>query len=310
MSCGNNMKQLGIALHNYHDTYKSFVPRKQGTNGPGSSSESNKNRVSGFIGLLPFMEEVPMYDQIMAGGGGIAPGGPAGWNGWSVWNQAPEGLKCPSGNYTGNPASTNNYVFSVGDQIDNNRDRSNIRGVFPYRNGIKFAHIIDGTSNTIAMSEHLRANFGIGGHQRPLVGIGFRVDIGVRANPGACMGTVSQGYYTDPGDVKGRFGTRWTDGQTERVGFTTVIAPNGPSCGEGRNNNADHAHSIVTPSSNHPGGVMAVFCDGSTQFINETIDTGQLMSVTGWTGVPRGPSPFGVWGELGSKDGGEPVEFP
>jgi hypothetical protein len=46
---------------------------------------------------------------------------------------------------------------------------------------------------------------------------------------------------------------------------------------------------------------MALFADGSTRFISETINTGNLASPT----VTQGYSPYGVWGAMGSKDGGE-----
>ncbi len=309
MQCGNNMKQLGIALHNYHDTYKLLVPRKQGTS---PNPTGNANRLSGFIGILPFMEQQPMYDQIMAGdpSGTPAPGGPVGWASWTVWDQSPDGLRCPSDNYTGAPQVTNSYMFSVGDQIDNNRDRQDIRGVFAYRRGINFAAITDGTSNTIAMSEHLRGNFARGGNNRPQIKVSMVGSVDPRTNPGACLNTHTNGIYTNVAEAKSRFGTRWTDGQTERVGFTTVTPPNGPSCYEGTNNNADSVHNVIAPSSNHPGGVMGVFCDGSTRFINDTIDTGSLSTVAAWSGSPAdsGTSPFGVWGAMGSKDGGEPSQ--
>ncbi|QDV14921.1 hypothetical protein CA51_48310 [Rosistilla oblonga] len=308
MQCSNNLKQLGISLHNYHDTYKSFVPRKQGT-GTCGSPRDNCNRLSGFIGLLPFMEQKPMYDQIMAGDGTRPPGGPEGWASWSVWDQAPEGLRCPSGAYSGTPDSTNNYMFSVGDQIDNNRDRTDVRGVFAYRRGARFADITDGTSNTIAMSEHQRGNFSRGTNSQPRIQMSIIGSVDPRTNPGACLQTHTNGIYNNVAEVKSRFGTRWTDGQTERVGFTTVIPPNGPSCHEGTDVNADAAHSVISPSSYHPGGVMSVFCDGSVRFISDTIDTGSLSSVAAWrgTGYDSGTSPFGVWGAMGSKNGGEIV---
>jgi hypothetical protein len=61
--CTNQLKQLGVAHHNYHDVFKSLVPRKQGT-------AVNSGRASGFVGLLPYLEQAPMYDAIMAGDAG------------------------------------------------------------------------------------------------------------------------------------------------------------------------------------------------------------------------------------------------
>jgi hypothetical protein len=101
--------------------------------------------------------------------------------------------------------------------------------------------------------------------------------------------------------VKGRFGSLWTDGQAERVGFTAVLAPNSPSCTDDANGNADSVNVILPPSSNHPGGVLAAMADGAVRFISETIDTGNL----GVAQPANGPSNYGVWGSLGSKDGGD-----
>ena len=96
----------------------------------------------------------------------------------------------------------------------------------------------------------------------------------------------------------------YTDGQPERVGFHTILGPNQPSCGaDGAtgNVNADNPHSILPPSSRHTGTVNAVMADGAVRTISENIDTGNLAA-----GAPAsGPSPYGVWGNIGSKDGGE-----
>lgn len=55
------------------------------------------------------------------------------------------------------------------------------------------------------------------------------------------------------------------------------------------------------PISYHAGGVLGVMCDASVRFINESIDAGNL----GATEAVIGPSPYGVWGAMGSKDGAE-----
>ena len=99
--CTNQLKQFGLALHNYHDTYKSFVYRKGGTTGPSNDGTNNQYRRSGYISLLPFYEQGAMWDQIKSG---PPAEGPAGWSGWTQWNDAPDMLLCPSDN--GYPNST------------------------------------------------------------------------------------------------------------------------------------------------------------------------------------------------------------
>jgi prepilin-type N-terminal cleavage/methylation domain-containing protein/prepilin-type processing-associated H-X9-DG protein len=294
--CTNQLKQLGVALHNYHDTYKCFVPRKQG---PSTSS----GRLSGFVGQLPFLEQTAMYDQIKSGDATNPPWGPSPWSGWTPWNEAPKTLVCPS---AGNENLTYavSYTFSAGDTITNNRDATDVRGLFGSQLGVRMAEISDGTSNTVAMSEHKITNFGIGAESSVRVTEGTATGFGgLAANPGQCLTAADGTYYQNAGTVKGRTGWRWTDGQIEKIGFTTVLPPNAPSCIDGTNGNGDGLNTIMSPNSNHPGGVNVLRADGSVSFVSETIDTGNLAapSVTG------GPSPYGVWGALGSKSGGEVI---
>jgi prepilin-type processing-associated H-X9-DG protein len=81
-------------------------------------------------------------------------------------------------------------------------------------------------------------------------------------------------------------------------GLTTVLPPNSPSCLFG---SSWMGPGIVSATSNHPGGVNTLYADGSVQFTSETIDSGQVGSPE----AAGGPSPYGVWGALGSKSGGE-----
>jgi prepilin-type N-terminal cleavage/methylation domain-containing protein/prepilin-type processing-associated H-X9-DG protein len=299
--CTNNLKQLGLALQNYHDTYKDFVPRKQ------TSHVGFSTRHSGFIGLLQFMEQGAMYDQIKAGDATYGPFGPTAWTGWDPWNEAPAMLLCPSATSTGTLTYAVNYAFSVGDTVTANRDATTVRGMFPSQNGVAMKDVTDGTSNTIAMSEHLITNFALGSQTGDIevkkgTATGFS---GLATNPQQCLGAATGKYYITPGVVKGRVGWRWTDGQIEKIGFTTVLPPNAPSCIDGTNVNGDGYNTIMPPNSNHPGGVNVVRVDGSVSFVSETIDTGDLSLPT----VTSGVSPYGVWGALGSKDGSESVSY-
>ncbi|NQT16359.1 MAG: DUF1559 domain-containing protein, partial [Planctomycetes bacterium] len=116
--CTNNLKQLGLAHHNYHDNFKQFIYRMGGTgNGDGSGESGNGGRRSGFISLLPYFEQGAMWDQIKAGDASYAPEGPRGWWGWGRWDNAPDTLGCPSDEGVVVRTDANSYAFCSGDQI-------------------------------------------------------------------------------------------------------------------------------------------------------------------------------------------------
>jgi prepilin-type processing-associated H-X9-DG protein len=122
-------------------------------------------------------------------------------------------------------------------------------------------------------------------------------------NPGSCYAQTRGTTYVGV-TVKSKFGSIWTDGQVEVVGFNTVLPPNGPSCTPEPNTaSADATGGVVTAGSNHPGGVNGLFADGSQRFINQNINCGNLASPQ----VITGKSPYGVWGALGSIAGREPA---
>ena len=149
MQCSNGLKQLGLANLNYESTFKALPPRKGGTGGPFNGTirnNSNGNRLSGFVFLLPYMEQSAMYNQIQAGdlagtynyaaaqgGPTAAVGGPAAWTGWVPWNRSPSMLTCPSdGPVFNQPANTqtNNYACCIGDSTVNAVNIPHSRCVF------------------------------------------------------------------------------------------------------------------------------------------------------------------------------------
>jgi prepilin-type N-terminal cleavage/methylation domain-containing protein len=322
MQCSNNLKQLGLALHNYHDVYKSFVYRSGGTccaSGAGLAN-TNRGRLSGFIPLLPFMEQAPMYDQIKSGDASNPPHGPHSWSSWGPWNNAPDMLLCPSDNgYPNRGGRFNSYAFSTGDMVEGltNGINRQSRGIFGPRDGrttFSIADVTDGTSNTIAFSERIcQANTNYRGTNpvtvpaktvQHVLAVHQRVS-GLVNNPRLCM-TVTDGTYFIAGSaVQARFGTSWTDGQPMYVAFNTVLPPNAPACADG-GTNGDSTDLVIPPSSRHPGGVMSTFTDGSTHFISNTINTGNLSARQ----RIDGQSVYGVWGALGSKSGNEAASIP
>jgi prepilin-type N-terminal cleavage/methylation domain-containing protein len=66
LQCTNNMKQMGLALHNYHDTYKA-MPWMRGPSNDGTRNTrplGNEQTIGAFMHILPFLEQGPLYDII------------------------------------------------------------------------------------------------------------------------------------------------------------------------------------------------------------------------------------------------------
>lgn len=308
--CKNNLKQLGLAHHNYHDVYNTFIYRKGGTDASGVTPRGNCNRLSGFMGLMPYIEQSALYNLVQGGGGSGAkpPGGPEGWAGWTEWDVSLSALQCPSDGFQSNKVRVTNYVFNIGDTNRGSRDSRTVRGVFGHQTRFGMRDITDGTSNTILMGEHVAANFGqftVGANDSPLI-ITSTSQNWTGNIPSDCKAMANGTRWATGTLVKGRSGTALWDGQAERCGMTTIIAPNGPSCGDNADVNADMPNPIVTPSSYHTGGVQVVLCDGSVRFISENIDTGNLTIATP-ANNSNAASPYGVWGALGTRGSGETI---
>lgn len=307
--CKNNLKQLGLALHNYHDVHNRFCIYRGGTHGR-SSAKGNQSRLCGLIALLPYVEQAPLYNQIasqqVVDGRVFPPFGPAPWRtGYPLWGSQVETLLCPSDS---SPASGNgrsskgksNYCFSNGDRI---RVASHIgvahtRGLFAQKIAYGIRDCTDGTSNTIMMSELVRS---LGGNAK-LGGVATFVE-GLVARPQNCISALDSddpNRFSSTWTVKAWSGDVWCDGVTSRTGFNTVLAPNGPRCS---GNGWEGSSGIFTAQSRHTGGVQAVMADGSVRFISETIDTGDNQAPGPHNSKKK--SPYGVWGALGTRAAGE-----
>jgi len=321
MQCSNNLKQLGLASHNYESAFKKFHYRQGGTT---TGPLNNQNRRSGWISLLPYIEGGNQFNNIQAGdaANGIPPGGPEGWSGWSAWNQSPPFMRCPSDPTGAQAGRLNSYSMCLGGngssigrwQWDMNTSR-NLSGMFSLAAHATHGSITDGTSNTIMYSERLICQTGYPSDSgNPAVGpnekISHRVTIAmlpnVHENPLSCR-TVSDGQYLVPGTRhQGNGGKFWHDGHPCYVAFNTILPPNAPSCihtiswGDG-----DPA--ILPPTSQHTGGVNVAVADGSVRFISDNIDTGNL---TVRAADAMSASPYGVWGALGTKSGNEVAGLP
>jgi len=327
--CKNNLKQLGLAIHNYHDVYNCVVPGSYFDTGGASQ------RYSGFVGLLPYLEQAPLWQMMSSGGafksagdgvvrnyGVFGSGGGVPWDGnYLPWNTQIPLLLCPSDAKTtigGTTIGKTNYMFSRGDSNwDHSPDwagnggrglRGFFRSVKPGVNPTTFGGIPDGLSNTIAMGERVQAK-GSGRNVQDGGTIGSIPQDQYRANPSVCQAQVVNGAYSASVTIQYWTGTRWGDGAPSFTGMTTILGPNHANCTA---NNEDWHDGIHEPTSNHSGGAQVLMGDGAVRFVSDNINTGNITAPVPDTpnaqgNANGGPSPYGVWGALGSVAGRDVV---
>jgi hypothetical protein len=267
--------------------------------------------------LLPFIGEPTLADAINAAGWPFACG--------SLYATAQIPLlRCPS---DPSPRS-HNYLFSIGDRYRGfwpssaipaaNDDwfQSQLRGLFGLQSRVRLGSVRDGLSNTIAMSECVRPRgFGravpstetVGGVKyygpaEAVVNDRFAVSFSGQ-QPAECLASFANGRFL-PGTTLFVMtyspGWLWSFGRPSHVSFSTVLPPNAPRCSD------METQGSLTPQSLHPGGVFGLMADGAVRFIADDIDAGDPSLPDRQTG----PSPYGVWGALGSRAGAEVAALP
>lgn len=341
MSCSNNAKQIGLALHNYHSAFKAFPIHRGGTTTGkgffftwaemGNAQNSNKRRLSMLVGLLPFLEMQGLTDVIynpvsteFNGNVRATPYpamGPVPWRGqYTAWRTKVPAFNCPSDTGPDKTLAGTNYGACIGDAARafgwRNPPKSVKRGVFFGVTQTTFRDIIDGTSNTIACGEIPNSL-----EDRAILSGGAYNVGAVRDDPSICLDQIDPSrpkFFTDgvllfgyPNGLgkwgnAGR-GNRWADGGSNFGTFNTILGPNKPTCASG---GGDAGDGVWTSGSYHPGGVHIVMADGSVQFISESIDAGDPSTAPvgqpNWGGSIAGaPSPYGVWGALGTTNARE-----
>jgi prepilin-type N-terminal cleavage/methylation domain-containing protein len=311
--CKNNLKQLGLALHNYHDVFGKFPYAKGGT-GWVQNNSGNWGRLSGLVPLLPYIEQQNLYTQIstpLAGGpfNGLWPAmGPEPWQtGYRPWRIQVPGYLCPSDsqpdqtwNDGKSPIAKTNYGFSAGDSIIRGQNDMNPRGMFGANRCFSIADALDGTSNTIVMAELVRQTTG-----RFKLGATALV-AGTDTNPRLCeqaLDPADTSRFNNSVTVYGWSGDRYCDSNISMTGFNTVLPPNSPRC---TNDGWDGRWGIYSVQSRHTGGVQILLGDGSARFVSENIDSGNK-SAPDVDANGGGRSPYGVWGALGSRAGQEVI---
>ena len=308
--CTNNLKQIGLSLHNYHDIHKCFPPgwMNQGTrNSTGSVANDAQWGWATFI--LPFIEEKPLHDSLEVYGQtlddavGVAP--------YQALLETPlDGYLCPSGKSDPQNADktigtnllgTSNYVGCQG-TVRNGRGQLRDSGVLfsscpgnmntaataaQYRDWpVSFRDISDGTSNTFAAGER---------DQRcgAAVWPGVEVDNNTAGVTGGSMVTGSVCVHLNEARLNADLAGAQQDFACER-GF----------------------------SSQHPDGAVFALCDGSSRFVSDLVEyeisptgcTTQACQRRNWKNLPATNDDLfdfaggmGVYQLLGSREDDQPI---
>ncbi|MCA9195743.1 MAG: DUF1559 domain-containing protein [Planctomycetales bacterium] len=292
MQCSNNLKQIGLAMHNYASAHKKFPPGWLFFDPRMSGRGDRANRLPGWgwqTQILPFIEQGNLFSRISFDGRGLweAPNN-------QVINQTFSLQLCPS---SGDPThivlgpdtlpvqpgiAASNYLGVAGAFVqsayyDQPEGRKN--GMMIEDKSMKFGDIIDGTSNTLLVGEVA------------LSGSGKNFD--------------TDGFLWDP---------KWYGSLQTRGGLARADAPESVvRSGEFRMNPPMVASDNVKRNSfksRHSGGAQFALADGSVHFLAETIDHTQ----TSWAAVNNNTVPWqqvGTFQRLCSRNDGQvtTVEF-
>jgi len=315
MQCSNNVKQLGLGMHNYHAAYQMFPSTRSG------SRAVNDRRVNlNLVGILPFIEQQALWEQmsnpLTQGGTLFAPFGqnPGQDNpSYLPWRTQVFTYRCPSDPAMLNGAGQTNYANCYGDTIrgagrsPEPGDYGHHGGVTGHRRGLfarevvgRFRDIQDGTSNTVVMGELCVQDFqrGIRSYVYHLNGSDWWVPTPAACKTGAHINPLSPSQYAG-GGIWQR-GRRWADGHWHSTAVMTVLPPNSPSCLR----SSDSNDGLASVSSYHQGGAHVLMGDGAVRFITDSIEAGDgtrpSVANGGAFTPPGSQSPYGLWGALGT----------
>jgi prepilin-type N-terminal cleavage/methylation domain-containing protein/prepilin-type processing-associated H-X9-DG protein len=262
IQCRNNLRQIGLALHNYQSTVRVFPPGRL----------DFPYVYSPQAYLLPYLEQTnleSLIDYDVKFFGADAPTWP---NADAARTRVPV-YTCPSDNegVPGSPFGATSYVGNVGSGlVDHGRlttfgvSGPRPDGVFFEGSKMSFRDITDGSSNTAAFSEMLLGSgsaspsgSSVADPQRELL----LLPGGPPTTQGACVPGV--------GDWWANRGVRWLQGSYGYALYNHFYAPNASThdC-----NNQFRTHALTAARSAHSGGVTVLLCDGSVRFIGENID--------------------------------------
>ena len=312
--CTNNLKQIGLASHNYESVNGCFAPSCLYGN-----PDPNVNygwAPSGQLSLLQYLEQGTLWNAYNVGF--VQPGpeglsGPYSWN-TTVFQAQIASYLCPSDTkMRSSVTSIGNYVGNLGGPFQLNTSWSGtfiptIAEQLSWMNihsagTVRIASISDGTSNTALFSEALSGLDSVGsltaaaGNSSMAKRVYFPTSYSDQTATAASVMAAINTCKSLPSTTVPYLGARgdWWYAYPNYInyaGYNHVSGPNSRSCSTTAAPSWDtwglDAFGMAPPTSNHPGGVNTLMSDGSVRFIKDTI------------GLP-------TWWALGTKSGGEVI---
>ena len=269
--CANNLKQFGIALHNYHEAHAMFP---LGINGSVRDSGNAWRGFSVHTMLLPYMDQAGLYNKLDFNNRyDEAPN-----NTVDVRKRLPS-FVCPSDFvYVG--ATTDpgvNYAASGGPSVFWSSTTTDKNGFVQFYKSVRVADIQDGTSNVIAAGEVTVGNNNTALYELP------RSLVRNQAFPGgwtntfttkAALDAYGTQCLTGTSNIHQHLHSQWMNGIGGQTVFNTLNTPNSPNpdCHPCAGCGWYDSAGVWTARSRHTGGVQVVMADGAVKFIGNTID--------------------------------------
>ena len=299
LQCSNNLKQIGLALHTYHDSHGRFPPgRLRGM------VDGHGRCFSAYAQILPQLDRANAAAAINFD---LSPdNGPSGMSvpeNTTIMNLTLAALLCPSDTFEKlqGESGVHNYPLNTGTTYPlspRNPGGVPVTGIFFENSSVSIADVRDGTSQTVCIGETVKATLG-----GPATWDGVSPTNGfvlTRGNDNRSNGpelTDRESQCSGPGlALQQTRGSRWAYGAPGHSMYNHLRPPNDRrvDCRGGlpHSNRTNHwwdrLSLDVAARSLHPGGVNALHCDGSVRFVKQTISTE-------------------VWLAMGSRAGGEVV---